>query len=49
MRYRIVNRGTMGLVAVALALVTWSASPALSQNTPAEEPKTANDEGYILE
>ena len=43
------NQGTIGLVAFALMTAVLTGSPALAQNAESEAPKTANDDGYILE
>ncbi len=48
MRYWIANGGAIGLVALALALLVIGAQTAQSQDS-SDSPRTANEEGYILE
>ena len=49
MSFWIVKRGARQLIALALTLTIIGGHSAWSQNTPSDAPKTANDDGYILE
>lgn len=49
MKRKTANRGAIACVAFFLASLTAAGSPAWAQDIEDDQPKTANDEGYILE